>query len=103
MSMLLLDRLINRQVEVYRGFGRNPFRFYFQCDRLRRAVEQVVGVMKLMIKVVAMVARFWVDSFHVLTKYSAVTGAQLCQCSSCLPWPCLFGCSHGRQSAIMPF
>ena len=40
------------------------------------------------------------DSIHVLTKDSAVTGVQLCQYSSCLPWQCLFGCSNGRRSAI---
>ena len=53
-----------------------------------------------MTAVVAMVARCLVYSIHVLTKDSAVTGAQLCQYSSCLPWQCLFGCSNGRQSAI---
>ena len=44
-----------------------------------------------------------VDSLHVLTKDLAVTGAQLCQYSSCLPWQCLFGCSNGRRSAIKQF
>ena len=53
--------------------------------------------------VVAMVACDRVDSIHVLTKDSAVTGAQLCQNNSCLPWQCLFGCSNGRQSAIKQF
>ena len=53
--------------------------------------------------VVAMVARSWVDSVYVLTKDSAVTGAQFCQYSSCLPWQCLFGCSNGRPSAIKQF
>ena len=40
---------------------------------------------------------------HVLTKDSAVTDAQLCQYSSCLPWRCLFGCCNGRRSAIKQF
>ena len=32
--LLLLARLINRQDEVFRGFGRrNPYRFYCQCGR----------------------------------------------------------------------
>ena len=54
MMLLLLARLINRQVEVFRGFGRrSPY-------------------------VVAMVARCRVDSLYVLTKDSAVTGAHLC-------------------------
>ena len=44
-----------------------------------------------------------VDSIHVLTKDSAVTGAQLCQYSSCLHWQCLFGCSNGRRSDIRQF
>ena len=48
----------------------------------------------------AMVARCRVYSIHVLTKYSAVTGAQLCQDSSCIPWQCLFGCSNGRRTVI---
>ena len=101
---LLLARLINRQVEVFCGFGwRSPIRFYCQCGRLRRAVEKVVGVMRQLTTVVAMVARCLVDSFHVLTKDSAVTGAQFFQNSSCLPWQCLFGCSNGRRSAIKQF
>ena len=61
----------------------------------------------------AMVARCRVDSVHVLTfvqtfdaalfieeEDSAVTGAQFCQYSSCLPWQSLFGCGNGRRSAI---
>ena len=40
---------------------------------------------------------------HVLTKDSTVTGAQLCQYSSCIPWQCLFGCNNGRRSAIKQF
>ena len=56
--------------------------------------------MKQMTTVVAMVARWRVDSVHVLTKNSAVTGAQLCQYTSCLHWQCLFGCSNGRRSVI---
>ena len=44
-----------------------------------------------------------VYSIHVLAKDSAVTGAQLCRNSSCLPWQCLFCCSNGRQSAISQF
>ena len=74
----LLARLINRQVEVFRGFvRRSPQRCYCQCGRLRRAVEKVVGVMMRLTTVVAMVARCRVDSLHVLTKDSAVTGAHL--------------------------
>ena len=49
---------------------------------------------------VTMVARCRVDSIHVLIKDSAVTDAQLRQSSSCPSWPCLFGCSIGRRSAI---
>ena len=102
--LLLLARLINRQVEVFRGFGRrSPQRFYCQCGRLRRAVERVVGVMRRMTTVVAMFARCQVDSLHILTKDSAVTLAQLCQYSSCLRCQCLFGCSNGRRSAIRQF
>ena len=67
----------------------------FECGRLRRAVEEVVGVMRRMTTVVAMVARCRVDSIHVLTKDSAVTGAQLCQYSYCL-----FGSGNGQRSAI---
>ena len=50
--------------------------------------------------VVAMVARCRVDYVHVLIKDSTVTGAQLFQHSSCLPWQCLFGCGNWRRSAI---
>ena len=59
--------------------------------------------MRRLTTVVAMVARCRADSVHVLTNDSAVTGAQLCQCSTCLPWQCLFGCSNGRRSAIKQF
>ena len=59
--------------------------------------------MRRMTAVVAMVACCRVDSIHVLTKDSAVTGAQLCQYSACLPWQCLFGCSNGWRSAIKQF
>ena len=59
--------------------------------------------MRRMISVVAMATRCRVDSVHLLTKDSAVTGAQLCQYCSCLPWQCLFGCSNGRRSAIKQF
>ena len=73
------------------------------CGRLRKAVKKVVGVMRRLTTVVAIVACFRVDSIHVLTKDSAVTGAQLGQNSFCLPWQCLFGCSNGRRSAIKQF
>ena len=59
--------------------------------------------MRRMAAVVAMVARCRVYSIHVLTKDSAVIGAQLCQYSYCLPWQCLFGCGNGRRSAIKQF
>ena len=59
--------------------------------------------MRRMTTVMAMVARCRVDSVHILTKDSAMTGAQLCQNSSCLPWQCLFGYSNGRRSAIKQF
>ena len=39
----------------------------------------MVGVISRMTTVVTLVARYRVDSVHVLTKDSAVTGAQLCQ------------------------
>ena len=51
----------------------------------------------------AMVVHCRVDSVHVLTKDLAVTGALLCQYSSCHRWQCLFGCSNGRRSAIKQF
>ena len=53
-----------------------------------------------MTTVVAIVARCRVDSVHVLAKGSAMTGAQLCHYSSCLPWQCRFGCSNGQWSAF---
>ena len=59
--------------------------------------------MRRLTTVVAMAVRSRVDSVHVLSKESAVTGAQLCQNSYCLPWQCLFGCSNGRRSAIKQF
>ena len=66
--LTLLARLINRLVEVFRDFGRrSPLRFYCQCGRLRRSDEKLVGVMRRMITVVAMVARCQIDSVHVLT------------------------------------
>ena len=54
--------------------------------------------MRRMTTAVAMVARFRVDSVHVLTKDSAVTGVQSCQYGSCLPWQCLFGCSNRAKA-----
>ena len=102
--LLLLARLFNGQVEVFRGFGRrSPLRFYCQYGRLRRAVEKVVGVMRRMTTVMAMVVRCLVDSVHALTKDSALIGAQLCQYSSYLPWQYLLGCSNGRRSATKQF
>ena len=59
--------------------------------------------MRGMTTFVAIVARCLIDSVHVLTKDSAVTGAQLCQYSSCRPWQYLFGCSNVRRSAINQF
>ena len=59
--------------------------------------------MRRMTTVVAMVACCRVDPIHVLTKDSAVTGAQFCQNRSCLLWQCLFGCSNGKRSAIKQF
>ena len=59
--------------------------------------------MRRLTTVVAMVARCRVDSIHVLTMDSAVTGAQLCENSSCIPWQCLFGCSNGWRSTIRQF
>ena len=56
-----------------------------------------------MTSVVAIDARCLIDSVHVLTKYLAVTGAQLCMYSSCIPWQCMFGCRNGRRSAIKLF
>ena len=56
--------------------------------------------MRRLTTVVAMVARCRADSIHVLTKDSAVTDAQLCQYSSCIPWQCLFDCGNGRRSSI---
>ena len=59
--------------------------------------------MRRMTTVVAMDARCRVDSLHVLTKDSAVTGAKMCQYSSCLPMQCMFGCSDALRSAIKQF
>ena len=59
--------------------------------------------MRRMATVVAIVARCQVVYFHVLTKDSAVTGTQLCQYGSCLPWQCLFGCCNGQRSAFKQF
>ena len=67
------------------------------------AVEKVVGVMRQMTTVVSMVARCRIDFLYVLTKDSTVTGVQLGQYSSCLPWQCLFDSSNGRRSAIKQF
>ena len=42
--LLLLARLINRQVEVLRSFGRRSlYRFYCRCGRLRRASKRWVS------------------------------------------------------------
>ena len=102
--LLLFARLINPHVEVFRSFGRrSPWRFYCQSGRLRRAVEKVVGVMRPLTAVLAMVVRIRVYSIHVLTKDLAVTGAQLCEYGSCLLSQGLFGCSNGRRSAIKLF
>ena len=102
--LLLLARLINRQVEMFRVFGRRrPLQFCCQCGRLRRAVEKVVGVMRRNTTVEAMVARSQVDSLHVLTMDSVVTGAQLYQYCSCLPWQCLFGSSNRLRSPLSSF
>ena len=99
--MLLLARLNNQIVEVFRGFGRrSPYRFYCQYGRLQMAVEKLVGVMRRLTTIVAIIARCRVYSIHVLTMYSAVTCAQLCQYSSYLPWQCLYRCGDGRRSAI---
>ena len=59
--------------------------------------------MRRMTAVVAMAARCRVDSVHVLNKDSAVTGAQICQYTSCLPWQCLFVCCNAWRSAIKQF
>ena len=59
--------------------------------------------MRRVTAVVTMVARCRFDYVHVLTEDSAVTRAQLCHHSSCLPWQGLFGCSNGRRSAINQF
>ena len=53
--------------------------------------------------VMAMVARCRVYSIHALTKDSALTGAQLCQGSSCLIWQCLFGSGNEQRSAIKQY
>ena len=49
--------------------------------------------MRRMTAVVAMVARSRVYFIHVLAKDSPVTGGQLCQYRSCLPWQCLLAVS----------
>ena len=65
-TLVLLARFINRQIKVFRGFCRRC-----QCGRLRRAVQQVVGVMRRMTTVVTMVARCRDDSLHVQTMDTA--------------------------------
>ena len=59
--------------------------------------------MRRMTTVVAIVARCRVDSLHVLTKDSAMTGAQMCQYCSSLPRQCLFGSGNGLRSTIKQF
>ena len=72
--LLLFARLNNRQVQIFRIFGRRcPWRFHCQCGRHRRAVEKVVVVMRRMTADVETVARCRVYYIHVLTKDSAVT------------------------------
>ena len=61
--------------------------------------QKVVGVMRRMTTVLAMVACCWVDSIYVLTKDMPVTGVQLCQNSSCHPWQCQFGCGNLATAA----
>ena len=56
--------------------------------------------MRRLTTVVAMVARCWADSLHVLTMDSAVIGAQLCQNSSCLPCS---DCSAVAMDGCWPF
>ena len=59
--------------------------------------------MRQMTTIVAIVLRCRVSSVNVLTKDTAVTGAQLCQYGSCLPWQYLLECCNGRWSAIKQF
>ena len=59
--------------------------------------------MRRMTADVEMVACCRVYYIHILTKDSAVIGAQLCQNGPCHPWKCLFGCGNGRRSAIRQF
>ena len=66
-------------------------------------VKKVVNVMRQMAIVMSMVVCCQVDTVYVLTKDPAVTGVQMCQYSSCLPWQCLFGCNNGRRSVIKQF
>ena len=49
--------------------------------------------MRRMIAVKATAARCQAYSINVLTMDSTVTGAQLCQNSSCFPWQCLLAVS----------
>ena len=78
----MLARLINRQVEVFAvSVGAVNHDSTVSVVGFRRAEEKVMGVMRRMTTDMAMVARCRVDSFHVLTKDSTVTGAQLCQYS----------------------
>ena len=50
------------------------------------SIVSVVGVMRRLTTVVAMVARCRIDSVHVLTKDSALSSAWVSQYSSCFPW-----------------
>ena len=71
-----------RQVDLFRSA--QSMAILLSVWSALKGSQKVVGVMRRIIAVVAMVARCRVNSFHVLTKASAVTGVQLCQYSSCL-------------------
>ena len=101
MGLLLFARLINRQVKVFRSAL--SMSILLSVWSASKGSRKGGGVMRRMTAVVEMVARYRVYSIHVLIKDTPVTGAQLCQYGSCLPWQCLFSCCNGRRSAIKQF
>ena len=101
MLLLLLARLTNHKVEVFRSA--QSITILLSVWSALNGSRKVVSVMRQMSTVMEMVVRCRVDSLYALIKDSAVTGAQFHQYSSCLPWQCLFGCSNVRRSAIKLF
>ena len=98
---MLLARLINCQVEVFRSA--QSITILLSVWSALKGRQKGGGCYEVNDRICGNGCVLSVDSVHVLTKDSAVTGAQLCQYSSCIPWQCLFGCSNGRRSVIKQF